>query len=325
MGLERVGAHDNFFDLGGHSLLATQTVSRLRDLLGVEIPLRTLFECPTVAGLAERIEAIRHGGAHRNVAPIEPAARLGPLPLSFSQEALWFLDQLAPGQPTFNVTAALRITGPLDRGALERSLNELVRRHESLRTTFGASGGTPHQMIAPELQLAVETIDLTVLPPGDREAEAKRRAIEESRRPFDLTRGPLARLSLLRLADADHAVLLTMHHLITDGWSLGVAAEELITLYEADRHSRSAPLRPVRSSMPTSPAGSATNTRVERGRRRSIAGGAGLPACPLSSCRRIALVRRSEARAEPSILWCSRQTCPRQSGHSVAAKESRPS
>ena len=116
LGLDRVGVHDSFFDIGGHSLLATQVISRLREAFGVEIPLRALFEAPTVAGLAERIEAIRRAGARREASPIEPTALVGPLPLSFSQEALWFLDQLAPGQPTFNVTAALRITGPLDRG-----------------------------------------------------------------------------------------------------------------------------------------------------------------------------------------------------------------
>src|SRR5262249_30540059 len=139
LGLERVGAHDSFFDLGGHSLLATQVVSRLRDAFGVEIPLRALFESPTVAGLAERIESMRGAGPQSDAAPIEPTTRVGPLPLSFSQEALWFLDQLAPGQPTFNVTAALRVMGPLDCGALERSLNELTRRHESLRTTVSAT------------------------------------------------------------------------------------------------------------------------------------------------------------------------------------------
>ena len=112
--LERIGAHDNFFEIGGHSLLATQVVSRLRDATGVEIPLRALFESPTIAGLAGRIEAMRRGDAPHESAPIQPTPRVGHLPLSFSQEALWFLDQVAPGQPTFNVTAALRIAGPLD-------------------------------------------------------------------------------------------------------------------------------------------------------------------------------------------------------------------
>ncbi len=241
-GLKRVGAHDNFFQLGGHSLLATQAISRLRDAFGVEIPLRALFESPTVAALAQQIELIRRGGAKTELAPIEPTARSGPLPLSFSQEALWFLDQLVPGQPTFNVTAALRIAGPLDPGALERSVNELAHRHESLRTTFGFSGGSPHQLIAPEARLTIEIVDLSGLPLEDRDAEAKRLATAESRRPFDLTRGPLARVSLIRLADADHAILLSMHHLVTDGWSFGIAAEELMSLYEADRQGNPSPL-----------------------------------------------------------------------------------
>jgi amino acid adenylation domain-containing protein len=240
--LERVGAHDNFFDLGGHSLLATQVISRLRDASGVEIPLRALFDAPTVAGLAERVEVLRRGAARCEVARIELADRAGPLPLSFSQEALWFLDQLAPGRPTFNVTAAVRIAGPLDLGALQRSLDELVRRHESLRTTFVAIGGTPHQVIAPGSRIALEAVDLTTLRPGDREAAARRRAIDESRRPFDLDRGPLIRVSLLSLGEAEHVALLTMHHLITDGWSFGVAAGELAALYEADRPGLSSPL-----------------------------------------------------------------------------------
>ena len=240
--LERVGAYDNFFDVGGHSLLATQVVSRLRDATGVAVPLRALFESPTVAGLAERIEAIRRGAARCEAARIEPAVRIGPQPLSFSQEALWFLDQLAPGQPTFNVAAVVRIAGPLDLGALQRSLDEMVRRHQSLRTTFVAIGGMPHQVIAPDLRIAIDAVDLTSLPPANREAEARRLAIEESRRPFDLDRGPLVRVSLLRLGEAEHAAVLTMHHLVTDGWSVGVAAGELAALYEADCQGLPSPL-----------------------------------------------------------------------------------
>ncbi len=238
LGLDRIGARDNFFEIGGHSLLATQVVSRLREAFGVGIPLRAIFEAPTVAELAERIHALHRGEARCQASPIEQTIDVGPLPLSFAQEALWFLDQLAPGQPTFNVTAALRIKGPLDHGALERSLNHLVRRHESLRTSFVATEGTPHQLIGEDISFSLGTIDLTELPVEGRENEAKRRAIDESRRPFDLAHGPLARVSLLRLGDADHAIILTMHHLITDGWSFGLAATELASLYEAERHGR---------------------------------------------------------------------------------------
>ena len=181
LGLDRVGAHDGFFDIGGHSLLATQVISRLRELFGVEIPLRGLFEAPTVAGLAERIEAIRVGGARRDASPIEPTTLVGPLPLSFSQEALWFLDQLAPGQPTFNVTAALRVKGPLDQGALERSLKELGRRHGALRTSFVATSGTPQQVVDQHVSLSLDTADLTELPLGLREDEAHRRAARPRR------------------------------------------------------------------------------------------------------------------------------------------------
>ena len=161
LGLDRVGAHDSFFDIGGHSLLATQVVSRLREAFGVEIPLRTLFEAPTVAGLAERIEAMRRGGARRESSPIEPTARVGPLPLSFSQEALWFLDQLAPGSRRSTSPRPCGSRGRSTVAALERSLNELVRRHESLRTSFVATGGTPHQVVDPTFRLSLEMVDLT--------------------------------------------------------------------------------------------------------------------------------------------------------------------
>ncbi len=247
LGIERIGSADNFFDLGGHSLLATQVISRLCEATNVEIPLRALFESPTVAGMAKRIETARRAESRSESVPIKPGDRSGPQRLSFSQEALWFLDQVAPGQPTFNVTAAVRITGPLDQGALQRSLSELVRRHESLRTSFVSIDGSPHQVIAQDLDLAIDPDDLTGLPSEHRQAEVERRAIEDARRPFDLARGPLARVSLLRLGDAEHAVLLTMHHLITDGWSLGVSATELLMLYESDRRGGSSivPLPPI--------------------------------------------------------------------------------
>ena len=157
------------------------------------------------------------------------------MPLSFAQQALWFLDQLSPGQATFNVPAVVRIEGPLDADALERSFQEIVQRHEALRTTFAIVDGRPVQVIAESLDLALEGVDLCAFAADQREAEAVRLAAEEARRPFDLARGPLVRATLLRLDERDHALLLTMHHIVTDGWSFGVAAHELTTLYASFR------------------------------------------------------------------------------------------
>ncbi len=218
---------------------------------------------------------------------------------------LWYLEQLAPGQPTFNVTAALRITGPLDQSALERSVNDLVARHESLRTTFSTTAGTPYQQIAPELPMSLESVDLTELPQEDREREAKRRAIDEARRPFDLINGPLVRVCLIRLGDEEHAVLLTMHHLVTDGWSLGVAGEELIALYETHRQARPSP-----ATIPLIQyadyalwqrnrfQADAWTTQIERMRQRL----AGVPALELPTDRPRPPVRTARGAQHPLVL-----------------------
>ncbi len=239
LGVGRVGAHDHFFDLGGHSLLATQVASRLRDAFGREAPVRLLFEAPTVEALAARMKS----AADVPLAPpIVRTSREGPLAASFAQESLWYLDQLAPGESTFNVAAALRVLGPLDLGALRRAFAEMVRRHEALRTTFATVDGRPVQAIAPSVSVPLEVVDLARLPSNEARAEAERRAAEETRRPFDLGRGPLFRATVFRLGEAEHAVLLAMHHIITDGWSFGVAAGELSALYEAFRNGRPSPL-----------------------------------------------------------------------------------
>ncbi|HWE39204.1 MAG TPA: amino acid adenylation domain-containing protein [Isosphaeraceae bacterium] len=240
LGLDRVGVRDDFFALGGHSLLATRVASRLRSAFGVELPLRALFEATTVEALATRIDASRGSSMAIEATPIVPVAREGSVATSSSQEALWFLDRLAPGRPTFNVGASVRVVGPLDRAALLAAFDEIARRHEALRTTFAVHDGRPVQVIAPSLTIPLDEVDLR-----DHPDEAARIAAEESRRPFDLERGPLVRAVVARLGDDDHAVILTMHHIVTDGWSFGVAARELGALYAAFAAGEPSPLPPL--------------------------------------------------------------------------------
>jgi amino acid adenylation domain-containing protein len=230
LGVERVGAHDDFFELGGHSLLATQVVSRAGRVFGVEVPLRAVFEAPTVAELAARIDALRLAGSS-SVPPIERAERAGALPLSFAQQRLWLMDRLEPGSAAYNMPFALRLRGPADVEALRRSIEALTLRHETLRTSFGEQEGEPVQVIHPGATAALEVVDLRALPAEVRELEAERLAEAEALRPFELSRGPLLRSTLLRLGGDDHVLLFTLHHIVSDGWSLQVLVREFSTLY----------------------------------------------------------------------------------------------
>jgi amino acid adenylation domain-containing protein len=231
--VDRVGVHDNFFDLGGHSLLATQLISRAREVFEVEMSLPDLFEMPTVAGLAERIEKDLRSAAGIEMPSIEPASREGGLPLSFAQQRLWFLDQLSPGNLFYNIPLAVHLEGELDVEALKRTLNEVVQRHEVLRTTFDSVDGKPVQLVAPELEIPVPVEELVQLTETEQEAAVRRLAKDEAQELFDLTTGPLLRARLLCLGEEEHVLLLTMHHIISDGWSMGVFLREVAQTYTA--------------------------------------------------------------------------------------------
>ncbi|MBE9162160.1 non-ribosomal peptide synthetase [Tychonema sp. LEGE 06208] len=241
LGLERVGIHDNFFELGGHSLLATQAIARLREAFQVEVPLRSLFESPTVATVTESLLQYRAEQTLK-APPIDRASREGELPLSFAQQRLWFVDQLQPGDPAYNIPAAVRLKGAIDVTALQRSFQTIIDRHEALRTIFNTVEGRSIQTIISSPTFALSVIDLQEFPHSQRETEAMRLALEEARQPFDLAKWPLMRVTLLQLNETESILLLTIHHIVADGWSLGVIVREMAALYEAFCAGKASPL-----------------------------------------------------------------------------------
>ncbi|MDP2627789.1 MAG: condensation domain-containing protein, partial [Candidatus Rokubacteria bacterium] len=242
LGLEAVGIQDDFFALGGDSIHATLIASRVRDALGVELPLSSIFQTPTVTGLAESLDFARERREASGAPLVRAASGHRVRRASFAQERFWLLDQLVPDRALYNVPMHFRLEGPLDETALERSLQEIVSRHETLRTTFTAADGDLLQVVAPSLDLALPVSDLRHLAPAEREAEARRLAAEENRRPFDLGAGPLVRARLLSLGREEHWLLLTLPHIVCDGWAREVLARELGTLYGAFATDQPSPL-----------------------------------------------------------------------------------
>ena len=250
LGIERISIHDNFFELGGDSIVSIRITTRMQSAFGIHISPRTLFTSPTIAKLAAGMPAELSSGEGSpepagEAIPVLPRDG-SPLPLSFAQQRLWFLDEFQPGSAEYVTPSALRLHGRLDTGALNTALTRLVARHESLRTTFGSMDGRGVQHIHPPRQIQVPLLDLSALPEAQRDAEVGKVLAAECTEPFDLRQGPLMRIRLMRIAEDDHVLALTMHHIITDGWSMGIMTRELTALYGAA-------LRGEQASLPALP------------------------------------------------------------------------
>ncbi|MEH1889739.1 MAG: amino acid adenylation domain-containing protein [Nostoc sp.] len=243
--VEQVGIHDNFFELGGHSLLATQLLSRIRTSLKVELPLRSLFATATVAELAHLIEQSQQQKIELISPPILPRARDAELPLSYAQQRLWFLDQLQPNSSFYNIPIALHLVGTLKVAALEQSLREIIDRHEALRTNFVIVDGKASQIIQIQTNWTVSVVELQHLSPAEQEIARQQLAQEQALLPFDLANQALVRATLVVLSETEHVLLVCMHHIVSDGWSMGVFVKELAVLYNAYSQGQPLPLAPL--------------------------------------------------------------------------------
>ncbi|MGH3903550.1 MAG: amino acid adenylation domain-containing protein, partial [Pseudonocardiaceae bacterium] len=230
LGVERVGVEDNFFELGGDSIFSVRALSRIRVALGVELPARAVFDARTVAQLVKLVPAALPTDDGEQILPV-PRER--PMPLSPGQQRLWFLDDLTSGGAEYNTGVGLRLSGALDLDALRGALDALASRHESLRTTFDTADGRGMQMVAARGDIPLRTVDLSTMDVLERDSAVEQALAEELSCPFDLRHGPLTRAVLVRLAADDHVLLLSQHHIVTDGWSVAVLVDELAELYAA--------------------------------------------------------------------------------------------
>jgi amino acid adenylation domain-containing protein len=240
LNVEHVGIHDDFFDLGGRSLLAIRAVSRLRDLFGAELAPELLFEKPTVAELAALLTSEQAKG--KSAQHIEPRKQEGPGPLSFAQQPLWFIYQFNPDSPVYNILDVVRFGGACDVAALRGALQELVRRHEMLRTYFSECGDQPVQAVLPAMEMGLAETDLSSLPDAKRERAWRSIVWEEGRKPFDLTTAPLLRARLVHWGREEHRLLVVIHHILADEWSMEVIQRELHALYSAFAQGEGSPL-----------------------------------------------------------------------------------
>ncbi|MBW4594951.1 MAG: amino acid adenylation domain-containing protein [Brasilonema angustatum HA4187-MV1] len=243
--IEFVGIHDNFFELGGHSLLATQLVSRIRNIFKVELPLRSIFAAATVAALGDQIGRSQPQNLELTVPPILPRAKNAELSLSFAQQRLWFLEQLQPNGALYNIPVALRIVGTLHSTALEQSLKEIIHRHEALRTNFIAVDGQATQVIQTQTNWQVSVVELQHLPTSEQEITTQQLAQQQVIQPFELATQALVRARLVVLSETEHILLVCMHHIVSDDWSMGVFVRELAALYNAYSQGQLSPLSPL--------------------------------------------------------------------------------
>ena len=245
LGLPRIGLRDDFFALGGHSLLATQIISRTRQACDVELPLRTLFEASELGAFSEQVGLIQASGQRNQQTAIAQVDRSQPVPLSYSQQRMWFLWQMEPDSPAYNVGGMARFRGVLDVGRFEAALQALIMRHETLRTTFPSVDGVAFQKVSAQTGLRMDWQDISALNEAERQQRLQQLADHEAHTPFNLETGPLLRACVVKAGEQEHYLVLTLHHIVTEGWAMDIFARELSALYEAFIDERLSPLAPL--------------------------------------------------------------------------------